>query len=573
MVRQFSLISLLLLCLGGHASAAVVLDSPVVNLTDFPMATFIDETETMAFEAVRSQAFTPSSNRVSLGAEARTTWSRIGLVNHSGQDLELFLHHPYAYHNRQVAFFLEDGDTLVDRKVLDLDQASDSPLMYRGSAVYPFRLEAGQSRTLYVRSVSYSHQWFTLLLLDEDRSRRALIGSHIDIALLIGILLALIVYNFLLYLVSGMKENILYAFYLISGAVWIALSYGLLAQVFNVYGAGVFRLHLSLITMPIFLILFMMAIFETRRDYPTEHRCLQLMLLPLLADLVYGLFDIYGALKPASSLAALMMVVTVSVSISLYRKGNPLAKYFLIGHSCFLLFNGMAVLFYKGMIDFTYLASHGVGIGITLEALMLAFIIAYRIRILEDIKASQADLRLQALTDPLTRLYNRRHFFTEAGNLADIARQKKMPLSALIMDIDHFKAVNDSHGHAVGDRVLVELAQVLRSGSRSSDLIARFGGEEFVILLPNCGQEQAATVAENIRQAVADKAMDLDGGRQLHFTISLGVAELDLGAEESVNVMLNRADQALYQAKRAGRNQVRVYTGNGDVESYTGQQV
>lgn len=282
---------------------------------------------------------------------------------------------------------------------------------------------------------------------------------------------------------------------------------------FNVYGAGVFRLHLSLITMPIFLILFMMAIFETRRAYPTEHRCLQFMLLILLADLVYGLFDIYAALKPASSLAALMMVVTMSVSVSLYRKGNPLAKYFLIGHAFFLLFNGLAVLFYKGIIGFTYLASHGVGIGITLEALMLAFIIAYRIRILEDIKASQADLKVQALTDPLTKLYNRRHFFTEANNLADMARQQKTPLSALIMDIDHFKAVNDNHGHAVGDRVLVELARVLRNGSRSSDLIARFGGEEFVILLPNCKQDEAAIVAEKIRHAVAGRGVDLGGGR------------------------------------------------------------
>jgi len=573
MTRLLSLIALLLLSCGGQAAPTVVLDSPVVNLTDFAMATFVDETETLAFETVRNQAFTPSSNRVSLGTQAKTTWSRIELVNRSGQDLELFLHHPYAYHNRQVAFFLEDGDTLVDRKILDLDHASDSPLMYRGSAVYPFRLEAGQSRTLYVRSVSYSHQWFTLLLLDEDHSKRALIGSHVDIALLIGVLLALIVYNFLLYLASSKKENIFYAFYLISGAVWIALSYGLLAHVFNVYGAGVFRLHLSLITMPIFLILFMMAIFETRRAYPTEHRCLQFMLLILLADLVYGLFDIYAALKPASSLAALMMVVTMSVSVSLYRKGNPLAKYFLIGHAFFLLFNGLAVLFYKGIIRFTYLASHGVGIGITLEALMLAFIIAYRIRILEDIKASQADLKVQALTDPLTKLYNRRHFFTEANNLADMARQQKTPLSALIMDIDHFKAVNDNHGHAVGDRVLVELARVLRNGSRSSDLIARFGGEEFVILLPNCKQDEAAIVAEKIRHAVAGRGVDLGGGRRLHFTISLGVAELDPGVEESVDAMLNRADQALYQAKRAGRNQVCVYSRNGDTGHYSGQQV
>lgn len=96
MTRLLSLIALLLLSCGGQAAPTVVLDSPVVNLTDFAMATFVDETETLAFETVRNQAFTPSSNRVSLGTQAKTTWSRIELVNRSGQDLELFLHHPYA---------------------------------------------------------------------------------------------------------------------------------------------------------------------------------------------------------------------------------------------------------------------------------------------------------------------------------------------------------------------------------------------------------------------------------------------------------------------------------------------
>ena len=113
MTRLLSLIALLLLSCGGQAAPTMVLDSPVVNLTDFAMATFVDETETLAFETVRNQAFTPSSNRVSLGTQAKTTWSRIELVNRSGQDLELFLHHPYAYHNRQVAFFLEDGDNFL----------------------------------------------------------------------------------------------------------------------------------------------------------------------------------------------------------------------------------------------------------------------------------------------------------------------------------------------------------------------------------------------------------------------------------------------------------------------------
>ncbi len=151
-----------------------------------------------------------------------------------------------------------------------------------------------------------------------------------------GMMLALVFYNGLLYFATSKKENIYYSLYLISGLVWIALSYGLVAKAFNAYGDAVFVLNLSLITMPIFLLLFMMAIFETHEYFRTEHRVLQGMLALLVVTFVYGLFDIATALKPASSLAALMMVVTFSVSISLFRKGgHPLVKFFLVGHTFF----------------------------------------------------------------------------------------------------------------------------------------------------------------------------------------------------------------------------------------------
>lgn len=549
---------LLLAAQQSYASSHTVLvDSDSVNLTHFQMGYFVDHSGSMSFKEVRQQDFTDSTNKLSLGTGAKTTWSKIQIKNLTDQPRRLFLHHPYAYHNRQVDFYEQVGDGFK-RQFLNLDQADKSPLMYRGSAIFEFPLAPRETKELYVNSVSFSHQWFSLLILDEDHSRRALLGlgAHNDIALMVGILLALVIYNFLLYFSSNKKENIYYSLYLISGGVWVALSYGLFASLFDIYGARTLSMHLTLISMPIFLILFMMDIFQTGKRFRTEHRFLQFILLLLAIDFTYGLFDIIGALKYASSLAALMMLVTLSVSISLVRKGDPLAKYFLIGHSLFVLFSGVAVLFYKGIIGFNYISSHGVGIGIMLESLMLAFIISYRIKMLEDIKASQDELRLLAVTDPLTRLYNRRYFYTEANYQLEHAKDNHSPLSLLILDIDKFKNINDSFGHQVGDSVIVALSDLLRLHSREGDLIARFGGEEFVILLPQTSLQAAEKLADKIRRSVENSSLDQPEGEPINFTVSIGGVAIDT-QRETIESALNLADIALYKAKHSGRNCVR----------------
>lgn len=549
------LAGLWLLAFGAQAEPRVVLGDGDIELTDFAIGYFVDQSQALSYPQVRNQTFTETGNRTTLGTNARVTWYRVILDNPGPQPRTVSVHLPHAYHVQEVALYEEQGGRLVRDEHLALDEAADSPLMYRGVVVYSLTVPAGASTTLYVRSHSYSHQWFALEILDQDHSRRALMGSKHDIALMVGMMLALVFYNCLLYFATSKKENIYYSLYLISGLVWIALSYGLVASLFNAYGSTVFQLNMSLITMPIFLLLFMMSIFDTRRLYPTEHRCLQALLVLLVATLAYSVFDISGALKPASSLAALMMVVTFSVSISLYRKGNPLVKFFLVGHTFFVVFNGIAVLFYKGLIAPSYWSSHGVGIGIVLEALTLAFIISYRIKVLEDIRASQDELKKQAATDPLTRLYNRRYFHSEADFLLELAKSRAEPLSVLVLDIDHFKQVNDSHGHHVGDQVIVRLAQVLRQFSRSNDLVARFGGEEFVMLLPNADRAEAEICSERIRAATESLAVAVDAGTSLRFTISIGIAEVAVG-QESIESAIKRADRALYRAKRSGRNRV-----------------
>ncbi len=552
---RYLLLASILFLHQAHATP-LQLNQPDINLTEFRMAYFIDASESLGIEDIIRQPFQPSGNKLSLGTAAKSTWARIDLQNTATEEKTLYLHHPYAYHNQLVGFYAYSNNELLEQQIIDMDTASQHPLMYRGSAVFPFTMQPAISYTIYVHSHSYSHQWFTLELLDKEHSIRALLGTHNDIALLTGVLLALIFYNFLLYFYSSRRENIYYSLYLASGAIWIALSYGLFANAFNLYGTELFKLHITLLSMPIFLILFMMAIFSTRQDHPTEHRFLQLMLILLALDFVYALFDIQGALKPASTLAALMMLITISVTISLVIKGNLLARFFLIGHTFFLIFNGIAVLFYKGMIDFTYIASHGVGIGIALESLMLSFIIAYRIRMLESVQAAQKDLKLQASTDPLTQLYNRRYFYQEASHLVANTQQEKIVFSLLAIDIDHFKIINDQHGHPVGDQVLIELAKIMLNNRRSTDLVARFGGEEFMILLPDCNAHEGIHIAEDLRQAVKAAVIYLPDGQSLTFCISIGVAEYN-HSMANIDDLISEADQALYQAKHSGRDQVR----------------
>ncbi|MCE9645839.1 MAG: diguanylate cyclase [Chloroflexi bacterium] len=160
----------------------------------------------------------------------------------------------------------------------------------------------------------------------------------------------------------------------------------------------------------------------------------------------------------------------------------------------------------------------------------------------------------QAITDPLTGIYNRRGLF-QIGEFEFLrARRINRPFSALLFDIDHFKEVNDRHGHTIGDQVLCELADRCRTGSRAVDLVCRYGGEEFIVLLPETNLESARSVAERLRQKIMKDPFESDAGT-LEITISIGVAESN--EYDTLQTLIERADIALYEAKRGGRNQVK----------------
>ena len=161
-----------------------------------------------------------------------------------------------------------------------------------------------------------------------------------------------------------------------------------------------------------------------------------------------------------------------------------------------------------------------------------------------------------AVTDALTNLYNRRYMETHLTTLVDQALARGKPLALLVVDIDYFKSINDTHGHDAGDDVLREFATRLRKSIRGIDLACRYGGEEFVIVMPETDMAVAAIVAERIRRRIAGEPFAIGGGSAvIDVTISIGLAAL-AGVEDDAARILKRADQALYRAKRDGRNRV-----------------
>ncbi|PZU09048.1 sensor domain-containing diguanylate cyclase [Sphingomonas sp.] len=164
-----------------------------------------------------------------------------------------------------------------------------------------------------------------------------------------------------------------------------------------------------------------------------------------------------------------------------------------------------------------------------------------------------AAARLASETDPLTALPNRRQLLIVLDRAREQATEQRQALSVAMLDIDHFKRVNDTYGHVVGDRVIQRIAQAASSALRGTDVIGRFGGEEFIIVLPNASLDVAETIAGRVRAAIEDDVME-GFGDWPNVTASLGVAGWNRG--ESVTSLLQRADEALYEAKRSGRNKV-----------------
>ncbi len=192
----------------------------------------------------------------------------------------------------------------------------------------------------------------------------------------------------------------------------------------------------------------------------------------------------------------------------------------------------------------------------------------------EALRAARQRAEELAFIDELTGLHNRRAFFNTGDQLLRHATRDELPLALIMFDLDHFKQINDRHGHAQGDHVLQAVADILRRLLRDADLCARLGGEEFAVLLMHAGRKEALLLAERLRTAIAALSQPLPdsngggSGHALRCSASFGVVTCQ-GGRQALDLLLSKADHAMYAAKQAGRNRIYL-AGEGAVESGNG---
>lgn len=198
--------------------------------------------------------------------------------------------------------------------------------------------------------------------------------------------------------------------------------------------------------------------------------------------------------------------------------------------------------------------------GLTLVGLILLVITALaNAAVRRSVEAEtriREELHRRAMTDDLTGLANRRELLASLERAIASSRRNRRPLALAVLDIDHFKRINDSHGHPAGDAVIRRIALLAVEVMRGQDTVGRLGGEEFAVVLPDCSAEDALSACERLRMAVRDTDLEMETGLPIYITLSTGVAVFE--RSDTAETMIARADAALYAAKNGGRDQVKL---------------
>lgn len=173
-----------------------------------------------------------------------------------------------------------------------------------------------------------------------------------------------------------------------------------------------------------------------------------------------------------------------------------------------------------------------------------------------DMKNREKELEYIASIDPMTKLYNRRYFTQMSETILKIAKRERKPISIIMLDIDDFKKVNDTYGHKIGDDVIISIAKTLQNVGRKSDVVCRWGGEEFILLLPHTSISGAVTIAQKIRKDIKNINIIINDNKTIHVSVSIGVSSVDVQNQKVLDPALKQADDALYRAKEKGKDRV-----------------
>jgi diguanylate cyclase (GGDEF)-like protein len=489
---------------------------------------------------------------LSFGIGARPVWVRLALFNPG---------------DGPTNFYTTLGATWIDQLDVYLVRADGIAVELHAGDALPgalgiragigvgkmLPLPTGHSE-LYVRAQTSDPLLLPMTLVPEQELAAKDRSVHYAYGALYGFLLALIIYNCVLFFGLYQRSHLYYSLYLLC---FIAMNFAYTGHGFAYLWPDRPDIQRFVIVAAIVVyaasgLLFASSFLDLAKHAARLYRWVRGFALG-------GLLTMALCIALDSQLAAVLLafcylttVTVIMLSLGVYalltQRGS--GGFFFAATLFGMLGAATTTISVWGAIPYNLVTYHGIDIGIVVEATLLALALARQVSY-EQIARLKAEHVAQH--DPLTELYNRRAFFDLSRAAWAQSQRNTRPMSVLILDLDYFKEVNDRHGHEVGDKLLISVSRLLKATCRMGDLLARWGGEEFVLLMPETDLVQARVFAERIRKIIEDTGHPT-AQDTIRCTASIGVA--DYAGDADLNALIARADARLYEAKAGGRNQV-----------------
>ncbi|WP_372627467.1 diguanylate cyclase [Arsukibacterium sp.] len=508
-----------------------------------------------------------SSNSISLGIGTAPAWLKFS-VKHADSSAALYrlsVETPWLDHID--TWLVHDGALIKHVNGGDAIPFQQRPMQYR---FYAFEHAFEQGITdVYIRVESLGPMAIPVRLSTSEKAIKRDIAAGYQYGVLWGIMSALALYNLVLFIFIRQKEYGLYGLYLI-GFVLNSLSYtGHIHTVIPIDAGPYFQDWLDITLMLTYSVAglhFARYLLNTRAYAPSLDNAVKWITIIIPTGMLLGFAT--AQLVFSTILAFILncgfVTLFIAMGLSALKAQKPFAVIFLFSSVTAALCITVSTLAVAGFLvpynDYTFKA---IEVGMAFEAILLAVILARQFRMA---KLDKMIAESYARTDVLTRLNNRRGFSQVTEPIWNNIVREKREASIVLMDIDSFKTINDTFGHAYGDEVLTEVAKCIKATAREGDVSARWGGEEFIIFLPETSQSKAIIQAERVRKAFENIRINTQTDT-ITLTASFGVAGSENGivgtkpiGDVAQEQLINFADMALYTAKHSGKNQVCVFS-------------
>jgi diguanylate cyclase (GGDEF)-like protein len=502
----------------------------------------------------RAGEFTPgASTAMNFGIGSKPVWIHFSVDNPTGRPIERRLSIENSWLDSVEVHVQHQGRTVDYLHLGDAKLFAQRPVDSR-FFVFDQVFDPGVS-DVYLRIETPDPMVVPIHLMSPDAARIRELRQEHSYGLVYGFLFALMAYNAMLYASLRSSRYLFYALYL---AMFVAMN---VAYTGHGY-ASVWPMSLrwQQWSNPILMcfygfsgLLFALRFLDTRENFPRVHKAVWGFcgaVAVLLGAAVLSGSQLY-ALLIAFIFVFLFSNVMLFLGVMAVHAGQKPARYFLIASVTAMLGAVLTTLSVSGFIPYNDWTFRAVEIGMLLDATLLALALAYQFRVGQEEKTHAEQLAQQ---DPLTGLNNRRAIYDKTASLWSTAIRNQRNAAVMLIDLDLFKQINDNHGHAHGDKMLVAIAEKLKKTIREGDVLARWGGEEFIVFLPGTSHQEAMLLAERLRAEIAEVRVSHATG-DTSVTASIGVAAKE-STHTTLDALIASADGCLYQSKQLGRNRV-----------------